>query len=138
MTRIVQWLNSRKEKVAASNTVRKNTVLAYNVTKNRLLASRIEWAGTSRERTRGLLGREDIQRNEGMYIVPTQWIHMFGMRFPIDVAFVDSAGKVLHVHHELQPNRLSRMVLRAEGALELRAGVLRETGTDVGDVIEIR
>ena len=63
---------------------------------------------------------------------------MFGMRFAIDVAFLDEAGRVLAVHHELRPNRISRPVLRADGVLELAAGRLRETDTQVGDVIELR
>lgn len=103
-----------------------------------MIATHVEWAGTSEQRRRGLLGRSDIGAGQGMYIVPTQWIHMFGMRFPIDVVFLDSNGRVLCVHHELKPNRLSRIVWRAEGALELPAGTLQRTGTTVGDVIEFR
>jgi len=110
---------------------------AVNVTKNVVVASRVEWAGTSESRRRGLLGRDHIEANEGAYIVPTQWIHMFGMRFPIDVAFLDGEGRVLHVCHALHPNRLSPIVWRAEGALELFAGTLESTGTEVGDVVEI-
>jgi uncharacterized membrane protein (UPF0127 family) len=111
---------------------------AVNVTKDCALASRVEWAGTSDSRRRGLLGREHIDRQEGAYIVPTQWIHMFGMQFPIDVAFLDSKGHVLHICHALQPNHLSPIVWRAEGALELAAGTLQATGTEVGDIVEIR
>lgn len=111
---------------------------AFNLTRDTVIATKIEWAGTSETRRRGLLGRDHLGADEGVYIVPTQWIHMFGMRFPIDVAFLDGKGRVLHVHHSLKPNRLSRLVWRAEGALELAAGKLRATGTTVGDVIELR
>lgn len=111
---------------------------AFNVTRDRMIATKVEWAGTSESRRRGLLGRESMDADEGVYIVPTQWIHMFGMRFPIDVAFLHSSGCVLHVHHGLRPNRLSRLVWRAEGALEINAGTLRATGTRVGDIIELR
>ena len=111
---------------------------AVNVSKGVLIASRVMWAGTSQSRRRGLLGRETIDADEGAYIVPTQWIHMFGMQFPIDVAFLDSRGRVLHVCQALDPNRLSPIVWRAEGALELAAGTLQATGTEVGDTIELR
>lgn len=113
-------------------------VEAINVSKRSLLASRVRWAGTSEARRRGLLGRAHLESDEGVYIVPTQLIHMFGMRFPIDVAFLDSGGRVLFIHHGIKPNRLSRLVWRAEGALELTAGTLRATETTVGDVIEFR
>jgi uncharacterized membrane protein (UPF0127 family) len=111
---------------------------AVNLTRDVVVASKVEWAGTSAARRRGLLGRDRLESGEGIYIVPTQWIHMFGMRFPIDVAFLDSDGRVLHVHHSLKPNRLSRLVWRAEGALELCAGALHASRTVVGDVIDLR
>jgi len=111
---------------------------AINVTKGVEIASRVEWAGTSETRRRGLLGRDRIDADEGMYIVPTQWIHMFGMRFSIDVAFLAADGRILFIHHKLPPNRFSRPVWRAEGALELAAGTLESTGTTVGDVIELK
>lgn len=111
---------------------------AVNVTKKVSLASRVEWAGSSESRRRGLLGKEHIDGDEGAYIVPTQWIHMFGMQFPIDVAFLDSKGHVLHICRALEPNRLSPIVWRAEGALELSAGTLQATRTEVGDIVEIR
>jgi uncharacterized membrane protein (UPF0127 family) len=116
----------------------KGLVQAFNRTKNRAVASRVLWAGTSQERRRGLLGRTDLDAGEGIYIVPTQWIHMFGMRFPIDIAFLAPDGKVLFMHHGLKPNRLSRPVWRAEGALELKSGTLRATQTAIGDIIEFR
>ena len=97
------------------------------------LGDQIEWAGSSGSRKKGLLGRDTLPRGEGLYLVPCQWIHMFGMRFPIDVVFVDRNGKVLTIHHALKPNRISKLVWRAEGALELPAGTLAEAGTEIGD-----
>jgi uncharacterized membrane protein (UPF0127 family) len=111
---------------------------AINVTRDSIVASRVSLAITSIERRRGLLGRTTMDPDEGLYIVPTQWIHMFGMRFPIDVAFLSPSGRVLSIHHDLKPNRLSRLVWRAEGALELPAGALQASHTEIGDTIEIR
>ena len=74
--------------------------------------------------------------DEGIYLVPCEGVHTFGMKFPIDVAFLDSKGTVLAVHHGLKPWRISKILFRARGVLELAAGVLRETGTETGDVIE--
>jgi uncharacterized membrane protein (UPF0127 family) len=113
-------------------------VQVLNVTRGVILGHRFQWAGTSVERTKGLLGRKHLDPDEGIYIVPCQWIHMFGMKFPIDVAFLGKDGRVLAVHHRLKPNRLSRPVFRAEGVLEMAAGRLKETGTEVGDIIEFR
>jgi len=112
-------------------------VRAVNVTRDQVLADRMDWAGTSATRRRGLLGRETFEHGEGIYLAPCQWIHMFGMRFAIDVAFLDKKGRVLAVHHRLKPGRVSRLVWRADGALELPAGVLASTDTQVGDTISL-
>ena len=113
--------------------------IAVNVSKAEMvLARRVRWAGTSAQRRRGLLDRDRLDPDDGIYIVPCQWVHMFGMKFPIDVAFLAEDGRVLALQHELKPNRLSKLAWRADGVLEVAAGRLRATGTAVGDVIEFR
>ncbi len=93
-----------------------------NVSKgNLVIAQKVAWAGSSAERRRGLLGRSGLSADEGIYLTYCEWLHTFGMEFPIDVAFISSSGLILAVHHGLKPNRLSKIVFRAEGALELSA-----------------
>lgn len=121
---------------ARTDAVDDDVMRCLNVTKGTIVCERVVWA-TGAARKRGLLGRTHLDTKDGMYIVPTQWIHMFGMQFPIDVAFLGRDGRVLAVHHALKPKRLSRIVLGAEGALELAAGVLRATCTTVGDQVEL-
>ena len=112
---------------------------AVNVSKEgTIVARRVEWAGTSAQRRRGLLGRSGLDSEEGIYIVPCEGIHTFRMKFPIDVTFLGKDGRVLAVHHSLKPNRISRIVLRAQGVLELSGGRLRATDTEVGDIIQFR
>ncbi len=114
---------------------RNDLVRAWNVTRGIVVAERVVWA-TGAAKRRGLLGRDRLDPGEGMYIVPCPWIHTFGMRFAIDAAFLARDGRVLAVHHRLPPNRLSRLVLFADGVLELPAGVLESTCTTPGDRIE--
>lgn len=112
------------------------TLIARNRSKgDTILASRVVWAGSSAARRRGLLGRDSLNPDEGIYIVPCEWVHTFGMRFPIDIAFLHRDGRVLAVHHALKPKRLSKLVFRAHGVLELAAGRLAETQTEVGHII---
>jgi uncharacterized membrane protein (UPF0127 family) len=109
---------------------------AINLSRDgKILGDRILWAGTPDSRRRGLLDRQALAAGEGVYLVPCSWIHMFGMRFAIDVAFLDDEGRVLAMCHGIRPNRMSRPVLRAQGALELPAGTLASSGTRVGDRI---
>lgn len=73
---------------------------------------------------------------QGLWIVPSEGIHTFGMRFPIDAAYLDAKGKVLRVYHGLRPWRLAAVTLRARSVLELPAGTLERTGTEAGDVLD--
>jgi uncharacterized membrane protein (UPF0127 family) len=112
-------------------------LIARNRSKgNAIIALHVIWAGSSAERRRGLLGRDALASDEGIYLVPCEWVHTFGMRFPIDIAFLHRSGRILSVHHALKPRRLSKLVFRADGVLELAAGRLHETQSCIGDVIE--
>jgi len=62
---------------------------------------------------------------------------MFFMRFAIDVVFLDRAGRVIRISHNLRPWRLSPIVWGARKALELPAGCAAQTLTEVGDQIAL-
>jgi uncharacterized membrane protein (UPF0127 family) len=94
-----------------------------------------EVADSRRLRTRGLIGRDDF---EGALVLrPCRQVHTLGMRFPIDVAFCDRSGRVLHLS-TLPPRRISRPVLHASFAIEARAGSFERWKLRSGDVVEIR
>jgi uncharacterized membrane protein (UPF0127 family) len=94
-----------------------------------------EVAASRHQRMRGLMGRDDV---EGALVLrPCRHVHTFGMRFPIDVAFCDGAGVVLHLS-TLAPRRVSRPVLHAAFAIEARAGSFDRWNLRPGDVIEIK
>ena len=94
-----------------------------------------EVATSRRQRTRGLMGRDDV---EGALVLrPCRQVHTFGMRFPIDVAFCDRSGTVLHLS-TLPPRRVSRPVFHAAFAIEARAGSFERWNLRTGDVIEIK
>ena len=94
-----------------------------------------EVAVTRKLRRRGLFGREQL---DGVLILrPCRQVHTFGMKFPIDVAFCDRYGFVLHVSH-MRAGRVSRYVLRAYFAIEAAAGSFERWGIGVGDIIEVK
>lgn len=95
------------------------------------LVRRATLAGDSRRRRRGLLGKASLGNDEGLVIAPTQGIHTFGMRFPVDVVFVDRSGRVLKVAANVPPNRV-RVCWRAFAALELTAGRSTSGGVSPG------
>jgi uncharacterized membrane protein (UPF0127 family) len=111
-------------------------VTVLNKTRGRLLGDQIGRADTSSTRRIGLLQHTGLNKGEGLWIVPTQAIHTFFMKFAIDVLFLDRQKRVLKAVPRLGPWRLSGS-WRARTVLELPAGTIEETGTDPGDVLEI-
>ena len=83
---------------------------------------------------RGLLGRSGLEPGAGMLIDAAPSVHMFFMRFPIDVVFLDRERKVVGVRHELRPWRVAG-ARRAVAALELPAGAAAAAGVEEGDVL---
>ena len=79
---------------------------------------------------------EQLQPGEGLWIFPTQAIHTFGMKFPIDVVFLDSKLRVKRIYHRMPPRRLTTFVWRAKSVLELPSGSVASSGTAVGDQLQ--
>jgi uncharacterized protein len=90
-----------------------DSVRVVNRTRGTVVGDRVRTARTFLSRLVGLLGTAAIADGEGLWIVPCRSVHTLGMRYPIDVAFLD-----------------------ARGALELRSGILAATGTVPGDRFE--
>ena len=99
-----------------------------------VVCERCEIPKSSFARMRGLLGRDGLEPGSGMLIDAAPSVHMFFMRFPIDVVFLDRDWMVVRVVHALKPWRVAG-ARRAAAALELRAGAAAEAGLQEGDVL---
>ena len=94
-------------------------------------------AGTFRARLAGWLGLRAVPRAGGLWIVPCDGVHTFAMRFPIDVVFVDAAGRVLRIDCAVAPWRV-RICIGAHSVIELAAGQAGALGISRGDRLETR
>lgn len=88
----------------------------------RWIARRVRIARTFRQRLRGLLGTRSLESEEGLMLSPGGSVHTFGMRYRIDVAFLDRQLKILRVTPQLCPWRICRAPARTRHVLELPAG----------------
>jgi uncharacterized protein len=113
---------------------------AFNQTRQTPLATRLAIADTHWTRLRGLLGtaEDDFRNGAGLWIRPCRGVHTLAMRFAIDVVYLDRAGTVVHVEHNLQPWRFSPIRMQAASVLELPSQTVARTETVLGDRIEIR
>jgi uncharacterized membrane protein (UPF0127 family) len=117
------------------------TLRVLNRTRGTVLCERLEVAESLAAKSRGLLGRDGLAAGSGMLfesgLVPLMWMHMFFMRFAIDIVFLDKSNRVLRINHRLRPWRISSMVFGARRALELEAGAAARSGTTEGDQLTV-
>lgn len=114
-------------------------VAVRNVTRDGVqLGSDVGIADTFWKRLKGLLGAPPLQPGEGLLLDGCQAVHMFGMKQPLDVAFMGGEGRVIALYHDLRPGKRSKYHSRARQALELPVGTLRQTDTRVGDLLSLQ
>jgi protein-S-isoprenylcysteine O-methyltransferase Ste14/uncharacterized membrane protein (UPF0127 family) len=97
-----------------------------------LLVGRLRAATTHWSRLKGLLGTRGLEADEGLWIVPCRQVHMIGMRYPLDVVFLDDGYRVVSTEPGLRPNRISRNVRTARSVVELPAGAIERLGIKEG------
>ncbi|WCO65558.1 DUF192 domain-containing protein [Iamia majanohamensis] len=92
----------------------------------------LEVASTRRARGRGLLGRDGVAG--ALWLPGVRSVHTVGMRFALDVAWVDRSGRVLRTRR-MAPRRASAWVPRAVGVLEAEAGAFARWGLAEGSAV---
>jgi hypothetical protein len=107
-----------------------------NASTKATLASSVELAQTSAQRRKGLLGRDGMEPGSALVITRCNAVHTIGMRFPIDVAFVDAKGRVRKVVEDLVPWRIA-ISPSAAAVIEFPAGALKNGALMPGDHVSI-
>lgn len=104
-----------------------------NLTRGTVVADRCRVANDVLTRGVGLLLRSSLASGEGLLLTKTATITMVGMRFPIDVVFVDRSWRVSGVGEAVAPWTLLRSCRGADATLELPVGTIASSHTAVGD-----
>lgn len=110
---------------------------AYNGNNGKELADNVVLADSAYKRLKGLLGRSCLEKGEALLIRPCMSIHTVGMRFPIDVLFLDFKGVVVGKYEAMAPYRFTGIFFKAKSVLELPAGKLSQTNTNLKDLIKL-
>jgi uncharacterized membrane protein (UPF0127 family) len=98
------------------------------------VALEVDVAATRATRRRGLLGRESLGATQGLLLSPCKAVHTVGMRFPIDVIFIDRDGRAVRIVPALAPWRVA-MSARAKAVIELAAGTATASDIQIGDLL---
>ncbi len=96
----------------------------------------VEVADDPATRLKGLLGRDGIEG--ALLLTGCRSVHTLGMRFAIDVAFLDRRGRVVALVTPMRRWRLGRARWRAHQIVEAEAGTFARWNLASGDVLEVR
>ena len=116
----------------------KKVLYAFNISRQSFINLGVLAADTPWARLRGLLGRLRLKSDEAVWVIPSRGIHTFGLLFHIDVIYLDSEFRVVHLIENLGPLRIAPLRLHAASVLELPPGSIYRSDTQVGDRLLIK
>jgi uncharacterized membrane protein (UPF0127 family) len=122
---------------AAEGEASMRKVKINNLTKGNIILKEAELAESFPARLKGLLGRKSIKEDTGLIINPCNSIHMIGMKFPVDVIFVDKDQKICHMIPSMKVMHISPMVRNARYVIEAPVGTIAAKNAEVNDRVEI-
>jgi uncharacterized membrane protein (UPF0127 family) len=108
-----------------------------NLTRDTRISSHTQITRNSWQRMKGLLGRDALPSGEALVITHCQSIHMLFMKFPIDVIFCDDRNKVVGLCRDIKPYGFSPVFFKASYAIEVPAGSIASSGTQLGDQVQL-
>ena len=97
----------------------------------------VQMADSYFTRLRGLMGKKSMEDTGGLLLKRCSAVHTIGMRYALDLVFMDKSGKVLKCTEGVKPFRTAS----ARGAyytLELNQGMIQKQGIKVNDRFELQ
>ncbi len=103
-----------------------------NVDNGEKIANQCYLADKFFTRLKGLLGKDDMSQGEGLLIRPCSSVHTIGMKMFIDVVFLSTDYKVLHIIERIGPGKVCPVIKQSSLVLELPSGQVKRTGLKIG------
>lgn len=110
-------------------------MMITNTTRQTTIANTVGVARWFWQRFMGLMGKPGLPEGHGLWIMRCSQIHSCFMRFPFDAIFIDKHNTIVGLVENMPAWRLSSWFRGAAGVLELPAGTIAKSRTDVGDVV---
>jgi uncharacterized protein len=107
------------------------------INKNNLLLAEVELAKTFWQRSRGLMFRNQLAKNQTLWILNCNSIHTGFMCFPIDVVFVNKKMQVKRIIKNIRPWRLVLPVWGATSVFEFASPATNLDQIEIGDQLHV-
>lgn len=114
------------------------TVQIFNVTKGVVIAQQARVGTSLGQRLKGLLGKANLLPDGALILNPCSSIHTFFMRFTIDVLFLDKQMRIIKIIQNMPAYRFSPIVWGSQMTIELPAGKIAQSSTQIGDLLEFK
>ena len=115
----------------------KMTYCVYNQTRECFLSLGVTPADTIFARLKGLIGRLKMRSDEGLWVVPSNGVHTWGVLFPLDLIYLDENLRVLLVTEHFPRFKIAPLRIRAASVLELPTHTIYSSQTQPGDQLVI-
>jgi uncharacterized membrane protein (UPF0127 family) len=112
-------------------------VRLLNSSKNLTVTTQVNRADTYLSRLVGLLGTKSLSEEKALWLDPCDNIHMWFMRYAIDVVFVGGDLKVCAVYENVKPWRAIWFVSGARSAFEMAVGTVKRGRIEIGDQLHV-
>lgn len=103
--------------------LRKNTVILF---------TKARYAGNPWLKMKGLLGKQSMDPEEALIFPKAPSLHTIGMKFSIDIAFLDSAKRVLTCFEKVKPYRILPYI-RSSYTVEMPEDAVQRKSIQPGD-----
>jgi uncharacterized membrane protein (UPF0127 family) len=108
----------------------------------KVLADKVELAETFWRRFLGLMFRRNFRKGQALLFKLAKsgryGVHMFFVRFPIDLLYLNQDFVVVDIRRELGPWRIHRPKVKANYIIELPTGTISRTRTKIGHKLALR
>lgn len=108
-----------------------------NISKKTCLGTQIVAANKFWLRLKGLLGKDKLEKEGGLLLVPCKSVHGMGMAFAVDVIYLDVHNRVVYLT-TLKPGTIGPFVKNAYQVLEVPPGTIDDSDTKTGDLLKVQ
>jgi len=125
------------KRLIASKKKSQRRYCVFNKTRESFLSLGITPADSHLARLKGLAGKFRLKSDEGVWVIPSQGVHTIGVLFAIDLIYLDSEYRVIHLIESFGTFRIGPIRANCSSVLELPTRTIYSSQTQVGDELLI-